>query len=133
MRVPQQPGADDLLSSNTSFDPGDDRNRPSKSVPPQKSTTATAGPGALPITDPASTVASEDMSSRQLKFHFSPNMNPLLFPAAEDLPEGTDAWAFAKGYTSVTPLRAEYAGLGEGGCGFGSEQGKGEIEGQLWA
>ncbi len=59
-------------------------------------------------------------------------MGPLLFPAVEDLPEGTDAWAFAKGYVSVTPIRAEYAGLGNGGCGFESEDGKGDMEGRMW-
>ena len=58
-------------------------------------------------------------------------MAPLLFPAAEDLPEGTDAWAFEKGYVSVTPIRAEYAGLGPDGCGFGSEEGRG-WEGRMW-
>ncbi|ORY32520.1 survival protein sure-like phosphatase/nucleotidase [Naematelia encephala] len=115
------------------YDPSDnakqDPNRPAKAVPPRVSTTATAGPGALPTPDPAS--PAETGSSRQLKFHFAPTMGPLLFPPEEIVPEGTDAWAFAKGYVSVTPMRAEYAGLGAGGCGFGSEE-SGMVPGSEW-
>ena len=119
-----------LSRSETAYDPGDDRNRPVKSDPPPKSSTADAGPAALPPSDPSTSMDID--SSKQLKFHFAPNMGPLLFPASEDLPEGTDAWAFARGFVSVTPMRAEYAGLGEGGCGFGSEEGKGYIDGRMW-
>ena len=60
-------------------------------------------------------------------------MVPLLTPKMEDLEVGTDGWAFAKGYCSVTPIRAEFGGLLSGGCGFQSEDGKDQVYGQLWA
>lgn len=56
----------------------------------------------------------------QLRFSFAPNLHPVLFPDIDTIPEGTDAWAFYHGFTSVTPIRAEYAGLGDSGSGFGS-------------
>jgi tubulin--tyrosine ligase len=59
-------------------------------------------------------------------------MGPLLTPRDEDLPVGTDAWAFAKGYISVAPIRAEFGGLLAGGCGFGSDQGKEQVYGSFW-
>ena len=99
-----------------------------KTIPPDS--TASAGPGALP---PSETVAQGvNQIDQQMKFRFAPSMGPLFQPALDDLPEGTDAWAFAKGYVSVTPIRAEYAGLGVGGCGFGSQAGQGRIEGRIW-
>jgi tubulin--tyrosine ligase len=120
-------------SSKTTYDPGDrptastttpeaKPNQPATAVPPRLSTTSTAGPAALPTPDPASPVNTE-ADDGQLKFHFAPTMGPLLFPPLEDLPEGTDAWAFAHGYTSVTPLKAAFAGLEEAGKGFGSDDG----------
>ena len=117
-----------------STETGDVRNRPVKSDPPHipttTSSTAHAGPAALPPDDPTTSMDTD--SSKPLKFHFAPNMGPLLFPASEDLPEGTDAWAFAKGFVSVTPMRAEYAGLGEGGCGFRSDEDEGYMDGRMW-
>lgn len=115
--------------TKTSFGPGDDRNQATKSTPPDKP--SSAGPGALPPSEPAS--ATDTESDQQLKFKFAPSMGPLLFPPPEELPEGTDAWAFAKGYVSVTPIRAEYAGIGDGGCGFASDEGKGDMDGRLWS
>ncbi|KAK8864278.1 5'/3'-nucleotidase SurE [Kwoniella newhampshirensis] len=121
--------------SKSTYDPGDNssqQNKPqSSSSPPRSiSKTSTAGPAALPTPDPSSPLLgnSETPSSQvkegkePLKFHFAPNMKPLLFPPIETLPVGSDAWAFAKGYVSVTPIRAEYAGLSDGAWGFGSEQ-----------
>lgn len=70
--------------------------------------------------------------SATLKFQFAPTMVPLLNPKEEDLVVGTDGWAFAKGYCSVTPIRAEFGGLLSGGCGFQSEDGKEQVYGQLW-
>jgi broad specificity polyphosphatase/5'/3'-nucleotidase SurE len=61
-----------------------------------------------------------------LRFAFAPNLHPILFP--ETLPEGTDAWAFHHGYTSVTPFRAAYDGLSDTGSGFGS----GHPDGPFW-
>lgn len=58
-----------------------------------------------PSSTPAPATAQQQ---RQLKFRFDPNLQPVLFPSEDTLTEGTDAWALAKGYVSVTPLRAEY-------------------------
>ncbi|KAK4686130.1 hypothetical protein P7C73_g4002, partial [Tremellales sp. Uapishka_1] len=122
------------FSSETTYDPGDKPNQPVKTQPPRISTTATAGPGAIPTPNPASPAIptpADAEHSKQLKFHFAPTMAPLLFPSIESLPEGTDGWAFAKGWVSVTPIRAEYGGMGEGGCGFGSIEGGGQ-PGEIW-
>ncbi|WVQ72523.1 5'/3'-nucleotidase SurE [Cryptococcus sp. DSM 104548] len=112
--------------SKVSFDPGDhaaswdqksEPNQPQNTTSPLPSKTSTAGPNALPITSsPTASTAPED---KQLRFHFAPNMKPLLFPDEKDVPEGTDAWAFAKGWTSVTPMRAEYACVAHGDFAFG--------------
>ncbi|OWZ68943.1 5'/3'-nucleotidase SurE [Cryptococcus neoformans] len=118
--------------SKASYDPGDDpvqivhgnmtsQDKPntvqtSASLPshPHTSKTSTAGPAALPTPAPPSPIVPKDTKEedQQLKFHFAPNMHPLLFPPEGSVPEGTDAWAFAKGWISVTPMRAEYACLG---------------------
>ncbi|KIS01096.1 5'/3'-nucleotidase SurE [Cryptococcus deuterogattii 2001/935-1] len=88
----------------------------SNSIPPNShiSTTSTAGPAALPTPAPPSPVVPKDTKEedQQLKFQFAPDMHQLLFPPEGSVPEGTDAWAFAKGWISVTPMRAEYACLG---------------------
>lgn len=57
----------------------------------------------------------------QLRFEFAPNFQHLLHPDSESLPEGTDAWAFYHGYTSVTPLRAQFGELEDSGW-FGKAQ-----------
>jgi broad specificity polyphosphatase/5'/3'-nucleotidase SurE len=62
------------------------------------------------------------------RFEFTPHLHPILFPDPETVPEGTDAWAFYHGHVSVTPIRAEYAGLEETGSGFGS----GHPDGTFW-
>ncbi|WWD17425.1 5'/3'-nucleotidase SurE [Kwoniella shandongensis] len=128
--------------SKSNYDPGDlstqkqEQNKPqtasSSSSSHLSSKTSTAGPAALPTPDPSSPSLGSNNDSKQaqeqgepLKFHFAPNMKPLLFPPIESLPIGSDAWAFAKGYVSVTPIRAEYAGLVDGTWGFGSEEGNG--------
>ncbi|EIW70773.1 hypothetical protein TREMEDRAFT_68211 [Tremella mesenterica DSM 1558] len=83
--------------------------RSNRSAPPQLSTTASAGPGAMPISEkeePATPV--EDTG---LTFHFAPDLKPLLFTPIDQLPVGTDAWAFAMGYVTVTPISAEFSGL----------------------
>ncbi|WVN88198.1 5'/3'-nucleotidase SurE [Cryptococcus depauperatus CBS 7841] len=97
-------------------------NKPPRNLVPLVSRTSTAGPAALPTPDPASPVSpttpGEKEEGKQLKFHFAPNIQPLLCPAEELVPEGTDAWAFAKGWVSVTPMRAEYSCVdGERGLG----------------
>ncbi|KAE8537755.1 5'/3'-nucleotidase SurE [Cryptococcus gattii VGV] len=88
----------------------------SNSIPPNShiSTTSTAGPAALPTPVPPSLIVPKDTKEedQQLKFQFAPDMHQLLFPPEGSVPEGTDAWAFAKGWISVTPMRAEYACLG---------------------
>ncbi|WWC70352.1 5'/3'-nucleotidase SurE [Kwoniella pini CBS 10737] len=103
-------------------------------IPPNVSNSSTAGPGALPTpyTTSPSSPNNEISGDNQLRFHFAPNMKPLLAPSLESLPVGSDAWAFAKGYIGVTPLRAQFAGPIEGGYGFGSEEKGGKVAGSLW-
>lgn len=67
---------------------------------------------------------SDDAESQQevdgpLRFRFAPNFHPLLHPSPDTMSEGTDAWAFYHGYTSVTPLLANFAELQDPGQGFG--------------
>ena len=45
----------------------------------------------------------------ELVFKFSPEMGSLINPRMADLPAGSDGWAIAKGWVSVTPLRASFA------------------------
>lgn len=59
-------------------------------------------------------------------------MGPMLNPPADQVPEGTDAWAFAQGYISVTPIRAEYAGLHHAGRPFASDAPTEDWAGRLW-
>ncbi|TYJ57020.1 5'/3'-nucleotidase SurE [Cryptococcus floricola] len=123
---PQASSSDNHLRSKVSFDPGDHAaswdqrsttNQPQNVEAPLHSKSSAAGPNALPTsTNSLKTSAADD---KQLKFHFAPNMKPLLFPDEKDVPEGTDAWAFAKGWTSVTPMRAEYACVAHGNFQYG--------------
>lgn len=127
--------SDTLNRKQATYDPGDNAaqtpvNRPDKPIPAKISTTATAGPAALPTPDPAS--PADVGSSQQIRFHFAPTMGPLLNPSPEQVPEGTDAWAFAKGYVSVTPIRAEYAALHHGGRPFGSDEPSEQWAGRMW-
>lgn len=48
-------------------------------------------------------------TSAPLIFKFSPDMQPLVRPKMESLPEGTDAWAVHSDLATVTPLRAAFA------------------------
>lgn len=48
--------------------------------------------------------------AKELVFSFSPtNMQALINPPISSLPIGTDTWALALGWASVTPLRASFA------------------------
>ena len=127
--------SDSLNRKQATYDPGDNAaqtqvNRPDKPVPSRLSTTSTAGPAAMPTPDPASPAEVE--TTNQIRFHFAPTMGPLLNPSPEDVQEGTDAWAFAKGYVSVTPIRAEYAALDRGGRPFGSDEPSDQWAGRVW-
>ncbi|WRT66223.1 5'/3'-nucleotidase SurE [Kwoniella shivajii] len=136
----------DTTLSKANYDPGDNsnQNKPASAstnqpqntnIPPGDSTTSTAGPGALPTptpTLPSSPSIGADKEAGQLKFHFAPDMKPLLFPPIESLPVGSDAWAFAKGYISVTPMRAQFACPIEGSYGFGKDENQGKAAGSLW-
>jgi len=44
-----------------------------------------------------------------LLFKFSPDVRSLITPAPHSVPVGSDGWAIAKGYASITPLRACFA------------------------
>lgn len=61
-----------------------------------------------------------ETEDKRLRFSFAPDFHPVINPDPDLMEEGTDAWAFYHGYTSVTPLRAEYAGLTDSGSAFGS-------------
>ncbi len=60
--------------------------------------TSAAGPDAGVTEDPA---------EKRLTFKFGPDMKGILEP--RDSPFGSDGWAIAKGWASVTPLRASFA------------------------
>jgi hypothetical protein len=90
----------------------------------------TAGPGAMPDKRPESPEKEGSVNDVQTTFKFAPTMNPLLYPSSDLLPEGCDAWAFAKGYTSVTPLKAVFSGIEVGG--FGNAEGEDWKAGTLW-
>ena len=53
----------------------------------------------------------EDVSPKnigRLIFKFSPDMTGLINLQSSALPEGSDSWAFEKGWVCVTPLRASF-------------------------
>jgi hypothetical protein len=125
-------------SESAVFEADDDRNKNSKTAneptsgkPAEQPAKSSAGPGAE-IPKSTSTTPAAPKQIGQLKFQFAPTMAPLLTPRDEDLPVGSDAWAFAKGYVSVAPIRAEFGGLLPGGCGFGSDLGKEQTFGSFW-
>ncbi|KIP11974.1 hypothetical protein PHLGIDRAFT_98695 [Phlebiopsis gigantea 11061_1 CR5-6] len=77
-----------------------------------KPATSPAGPDSLNSNvqgglDDAGVAASS--AANQLVFKFSPAMEGLINPAMSDIPVGSDGWAIAKGWVSVTPLRASFA------------------------
>ncbi|KIJ25745.1 hypothetical protein M422DRAFT_273267 [Sphaerobolus stellatus SS14] len=49
------------------------------------------------------------MKSAPLVFKFAPEMQALVKPTLDSLPEGTDAWAVHSDLATVTPLRAAFA------------------------
>lgn len=62
----------------------------------------------------------EMQHAKELVFRFSPDANfrKLIEPEFSSLPVGSDAWAIAQGWTSVTPLRASFAEPDFGTCGI---------------
>ncbi|KAF8516183.1 sure-like protein [Hysterangium stoloniferum] len=48
-------------------------------------------------------------TGQALVFKFSPDMQPLIRPNMDTLPEDTDTWAVHNDFASVTPLRAAFA------------------------
>lgn len=56
---------------------------------------------------PGSETMSKDLG--KIVFTFSPDIGELINPRESSVPAGTDAWAFRKGWASVTPLRASFA------------------------
>ena len=78
-----------------------------------KPATSPAGPDSLDTnTNEEGILANGERSSgaaEELVFKFSPEMGGLINPRMSDVPIGTDGWAIAKGWISVTPLRASFA------------------------
>lgn len=68
----------------------------------------------------------ETESADTAQYRFSPN----IVQQPDSLPEGSDEWAFSKGMIRVSPFRAEFPGLKEGGSGFAS--GGSSLPGSLW-
>ncbi|KAG2061862.1 sure-like protein [Suillus hirtellus] len=56
-----------------------------------------------------------------LVFKFSPDFQPLITPSLGSLPVGSDGWAIAKGYASITPLRACFAHVDHDPAAIGPE------------
>ncbi|PSS37717.1 hypothetical protein PHLCEN_2v410 [Hermanssonia centrifuga] len=73
--------------------------------------TSPAGPDSLDHSTegPLSHIAASDSSSHALTFKFGPEMTGLIHPDLANVPVGSDGWAIAKGWVSVTPLRACFA------------------------
>lgn len=98
-------------------------------LPTPSQTPAPAQPSSiLAQNQPAS--ATGDKSNRQtqpLRFKFAPGMKSLLDPPIDSLPYGTDAWAFAQGWSTVVPLRAEFGGITSGGETWFERDGGGRI------
>ncbi|KAI0348031.1 sure-like protein [Trametopsis cervina] len=82
-----------------------------------KPATSPAGPDSLDsnsqgvLETPAP--ASSGSAPSGLTFKFSPSMDGLIRPDMASLPVGSDGWAIAKGWISVTPLRASFAEPGQ--------------------
>lgn len=119
------------FSETTSHDPSDNTTQNNSTA--GQSTATVAGPGAVPTTESPDTSKHDDAESRRLRFKFAPTMGHLLTPRPEDVPEGTDAWGFARGYITVTPLKAEFASIADRARAFGSdEEGVGPCAGRMW-
>ena len=91
--------------------------------PTDRTDVARAGPGALPAAE-TNEASEPNTSQEQRQFHFAPSMAPLLSPTKDELPHGTDAWAFAEGYIGITPLKAEFSSLTDVPGGIASYAGK---------
>ncbi|CCM01970.1 uncharacterized protein FIBRA_04043 [Fibroporia radiculosa] len=63
-----------------------------------------------------------------LSFRFAPDMTNLINPPLSSLPVGSDGWAIAQGWVSVTPIRASFAEPGEE-CNLQSD---GNVEDRVW-
>lgn len=71
-----------------------------------------AGPGSNPNAgaaedSPGAEIAPTDVGN--LVFKFSPDLSDIITPSPSSVPVGSDGWAIAKGYASITPLRACFA------------------------
>lgn len=62
----------------------------------------------------------------ELVFKFAPDMEGLINRKLSSIPVGSDGWAIAKGWASVTPLRASFGEPLDEGAFIGN------IEDRLW-
>lgn len=74
--------------------------------------------------------AVDGSESGELTFKFSPAMGELINPKMSNLPVGSDGWAIAKGWVSVTPLRACFAEPGQ--TLANADSGHTDIEQSIW-
>lgn len=75
-----------------------------------KPATSPAGPDSLDSNEQGILAgAPPSGAEHELVFKFSPEMGNLINPKVAELPAGSDGWAIAKGWVSVTPLRASFA------------------------
>lgn len=108
------------------------RNSYGRLFKPHKSAAVTspAGPDSLDSTEEGILgVPPRDKNISQLTFKFSPEMGSLIDPRLSTVPVGSDGWAIAKGYVSVTPLRACFAEPGQAVHDKASET---DIEESIW-
>jgi len=73
---------------------------------PQAGPDSTRTPLAQITSQEAKDISSKDIG--RLIFKFSPDMTGLLDLQPSTLPEGSDSWAFEKGWVCVTPIRASF-------------------------
>jgi len=120
----------DIDREQVEYDPAD---APTQDNSTNTSSTAPAGPAALPSRPDTPKESPKAIAKPQpTRFRFAPKLSSLLDPNVDSLPVGCDGWGFAKGYITITPMRAEYyvpgdnAGISEG------ESGESRAPGTIW-
>lgn len=76
---------------------------------PSSSVSAQATGHWEPLSTPPSSSQGDFTSPKSLTFKFAPDFQNLISPPLESLPVGSDGWAIAQNWASVTPLCASFA------------------------
>ena len=77
---------------------------------PNRLATSPAGPDSLDSNEQGVLEKPVDGPAQsELTFKFAPDISELINPTLASVPAGSDGWAIAKGFVSVTPMRACFA------------------------